>query len=104
MNFPRIMRAGIAILLLILLAIIVRYFMIRSLGESQADMKTDELTQQKREKAETFSSTAMKLSMTRTGIILIYLVREKLNLKIWWLNQFPCTMITRGNFSGLKVE
>ena len=50
MNFPRIMRAGIAILLLILLAIIVRYFTIRSLGESQAAMKTDELTQQKIEK------------------------------------------------------
>ena len=50
MNFPRIMRAGIAILPLILLAIIVRYFIIRSLGEPQAAMKTDELTQQKIEK------------------------------------------------------
>jgi len=50
MNFPKIMRAGIIILLIILLAIIVRYFMIRPLGKPQVPLKTDDLTQQKIEK------------------------------------------------------
>ena len=50
MNFPRIMRAGIIILLIILLAILVRYFMIRPLGKPQVPLKTDDLTQQKIEK------------------------------------------------------
>ena len=50
MNIPKIMRAGIIILLVILLAIIVRYFMIRSLRKPQVPVKTDDLTQQKIEK------------------------------------------------------
>lgn len=50
MNIPKIMRAGIIILLVILLAIIVRYFMIRSLRKPQVPVKRDDLTQQKIEK------------------------------------------------------
>lgn len=50
MNIPKIMRAGIIILLVILLAIIVRYFAIRSLRKPQVPLKTDDLTQQKIEK------------------------------------------------------
>jgi lipopolysaccharide transport protein LptA len=50
MNIPKIMRAGIIILLIILLAIIVRYFTIRSLRKPQVPLKTDDLTQQKIEK------------------------------------------------------
>lgn len=50
MNFPKIMRAGIIILFIILLAIIVRYFMIRPLGKPHVSLKTDDLTQQKIEK------------------------------------------------------
>ena len=50
MNIPKIMRAGIIILLVVLLAIIMRYFMIRSLGKPQIPVKTDDLTQQKIEK------------------------------------------------------
>ncbi len=47
MNIPKIMRAGIIILLVILLAIIVRYFTISSLRKPQVPVKTDDLTQQK---------------------------------------------------------
>jgi len=47
MNIPKIMRAGIIILLVILLAIIVRYFIIRSLRKPLVPVKTDDLTQQK---------------------------------------------------------
>jgi len=50
MNFPKIMRAGIIVLLIILLAIIARYFVIRSLRKPQVPLKTDNLTQQKIEK------------------------------------------------------
>jgi len=50
MNLPKIMRVGTAILLLILLAIIVRYFTTRSLREHQIPMKTEKITQQKIEK------------------------------------------------------
>jgi lipopolysaccharide export system protein LptA len=50
MNIPKIMRAGIIILLVILLAIIVRYFIVRSLRKPQIPAKTDDLTQQKIEK------------------------------------------------------
>jgi lipopolysaccharide transport protein LptA len=50
MNVPKIMRAGIIILLVIILAIIVRYFIIRSLRKPQVPVKTDDLTQQKIEK------------------------------------------------------
>jgi lipopolysaccharide export system protein LptA len=50
MNFPKIMRAGIIVLLVILLAIIARYFIIRSLRKAQVPLKTDDLTQQKIEK------------------------------------------------------
>jgi lipopolysaccharide transport protein LptA len=50
MNIPKIMRTGIIILLVILLAIIVRYFIIRSLRKPQVPLKTDDLTQQKIEK------------------------------------------------------
>jgi lipopolysaccharide transport protein LptA len=50
MNFPKIMRAGIIILLIILLAIITRYFIIRSLRKPQVPLKTDDLAQQKIEK------------------------------------------------------
>lgn len=50
MNIPKIMRAGIIILLVIILAIIVRYFIIRSLRKPQVPVKTDALTQQKVEK------------------------------------------------------
>ncbi len=50
MSIPKIMRAGIIILLVILLAIMVRYFMSRSLRKPQVPLKTDDLTQQKIEK------------------------------------------------------
>jgi lipopolysaccharide transport protein LptA len=50
MNIPKIMRAGIIVILVILLAIIVRYFTIRSLRKPQAPLKTDDLTKQKIEK------------------------------------------------------
>jgi len=50
MNIPKIMRTGIIILLVILLAIIVRYFVVRSLRKPQVPEKTDDLTQQKIEK------------------------------------------------------
>ena len=52
MILARIMRAGIAILLLIILAVIMRYFIARSLREHQTSMKTKKITQQKIEKKE----------------------------------------------------
>ncbi|NIM59274.1 MAG: hypothetical protein GTO16_10080 [Candidatus Aminicenantes bacterium] len=50
MNIPKIMRVGIIILLVILLAVIVRYFITRSIRKPQVPVKADDLTLQKIEK------------------------------------------------------
>ena len=52
MTLARVIRAGVAILLLIVLAIIARHFMIRSLGDHQIPLKTEKIEQQKIEKKE----------------------------------------------------
>jgi lipopolysaccharide transport protein LptA len=49
-NIPKIIRAGIVILLVIILAIIMRYFITSSLRKPQVPLKADDLTQQKIEK------------------------------------------------------
>ena len=52
MNLARVLRAGIAILFVIVLAIIVRHFAVRSISEFKIPLKTEKIDPNKIEKKE----------------------------------------------------